>query len=93
MGCVILRSRGARLNACPRSLPFLRSALGGWLYRAGLLQPDQCIDVGHESLQIVRRDLAHELQATKDEVLGVQRTRIFRGTGECLGVLLFGAES
>lgn len=57
-----------------------------------MIQPDQRIDVTHEPLQVVRRDVAHAFQAAQDEVLGVHGAGVFRRLGEGLSELLLGAE-
>ena len=57
-----------------------------------MVEPDQRVDVAHESLQVVRGDVAHAFEAAQDEVLGVHGAGVFRGLGEGLGELLLGAE-
>ena len=85
---------GRLLTTCSTGFPdsFPALAFAGRRARRAL-QPDQRVDVGHEGLQIVRRDVVHALQAAQDEVLGVHRAGVFRCLGEGLRELLLGAEA
>ena len=74
------------------SRPFPALALARRWARCAL-QPDQRIDVGHEGLQVFRRDVVHTLQAAQDEVLGVHGAGVLGRLRESLRELLLGAEA
>jgi len=58
-----------------------------------ILQPAQGIRVDDETVQVVRREVAHALQRPQHEAVRVERAGVFRGTGKRLCQLLFDAEA